>query len=134
VANEDTGLETTLPELQRTCVLLVARDIAAHVQSPLREGGLLGRPSCEVIRRLMHRVWAPAVRMVCQDHLDCEALGVDFRGRQLLDVCRVMLGSTASIVGAMPQAHARLRKHELCNELKLLTRLCDQRADFDCEI
>ena len=112
----------------------MARDIAAHVESPLREGGQLGRPSCEIIHRLMHRVWAPAVRMVCHGLLDCEAIGVDFRGKQLLDVCRVVLGSTVSILGAMPQAHTRANKHQLRNELKLLTKLCYQRADFDCKV
>lgn len=115
-------------------MLLVARDIAAHVEAPLREGGQLGRPACEMIRRIMHRVWAPAVRMVCQGLLDCEAIGVDFRGKQLLDVCRVVLGSTVSILGAMPQAHTHANKHQLRNELKLLTKLSYQRADFDCEV
>lgn len=115
-------------------MLLVARDIAAHVEAPLREGGQLGRPACEMIRRIMHRVWAPAVRMVCQGLLDCEAFGVDFRGKQLLDVCRVVLGSTVSILGAMPQAHTGANKHQLRNELKLLTKLCYQRTDFYCEV
>lgn len=115
-------------------MLLVARDIAAHVESPLREGGHLGRASCEIIRRIMHRIWAPAVRMVCHGLYDCEAIMVDFRGKQLLDVCRVVLGSTVSILGTMPQAHTSANKHQLHNELKLLTKLCYQRADFDCEV
>jgi hypothetical protein len=134
VAKQDTGQETTLPELQRRCVLLVARDIAAHIEFPLGECEHLKESWCKMIRGLMHRVWAPAVRMVCQNHLHWKASGVDFKGKQLLDVCRVVLGSIVSIANSMPQAHTYVNKQQLCHELYLLTRLGRQRAEFDCEI
>ena len=114
--------------------MLVARDIASHVESPLLQCGQLHQGWSKMIRRIMHRVWAPAVRMVCQDCLHCEALCLDFKGKQLLDVCLAVLGSTVSIADSMPQAHTCANIQQLRGELELITRLSYQRADFDCKI
>jgi hypothetical protein len=134
VASEHAGIEVTLPELQRRCVLLVARDIASHSDFPLQQSGQLQHSWRKLIQGIMHRIWAPAVRMVCGDYMDCEALGVDFRGKQLLDVCLVVLGGTVSVVDSMPQGQTCVDIQQLRHELELLVRLSHQRADFDCVI
>lgn len=66
--------------------------------------------------------------------MDCEALGVDFKGKQLLDVCLVVLGNTVSIAESMPQGRACADIQQLRDELELLAKLSCHRAHLDCEI
>lgn len=134
MASEDNGHETTLPELQGRCVLLVARDIASHVEAPLQRDGLLHESCCGIIRGIMHRVWAPAVRMVSQYYPECETRGCDWKGKQLLDLCRAVLGNSVRIAESMPQAKTFVNIQQLRAELKLLTRLSYQHKEFDCKI
>lgn len=134
MAGEDAGIEASLPELQRRCVLLVARDIVAHIRVPMEQHGHLHHYWCKLIRNIIHRVWGPAMRMVCADNMDWEPMGVQFRGQQLLDVCLVVLGSTVSVASSMPQGHPGADVSQLRGELAILARMLYQQDEFDYRV
>ena len=134
VASEDTGIEQTVHEVQRRCVLLVARDMASHVRIPLEQYGWLNQRCRKMIQGTMHHIWCPAVRMVCGEHMQYHALGVDIRGKQLLDVCLAVLAGNVSVAHSMPQAHTSTNMLQLRAELGLLEQLAYQSTGLDCKI
>tara|TARA_B110000008_G_C16877885_1_gene527589 strand:- start:538 stop:942 length:405 start_codon:yes stop_codon:yes gene_type:complete len=134
VASKDDGVEATIAEVQRRCVLIVARDVASHAKISIQQYGQLGHWCKKMFRRIMHHVWGPAVRMVYGVHMGSHALGVDFRGKQLLDVCLVVLGGTVRVADSMPQGGTCANMEQLRDELKIIAQLTYQRAELDCVI
>lgn len=119
-------------EIQRRYLVIVARDVASHARFPLELYGRLEQCWRENFRCIMHRVWAPAVRMLCAAHMQWDSFGADLMGQQLLDVCLIVLRQTICMPDSMPQAHACAEMLQLHRELELLVRLTYQRHELDC--